>query len=165
MKFTVEVDLNEFFTEEDGASFSEEIKHYICQQVKNNIYKDWGVRIDEQIRDNVKAIVSEEKERVINETIMTILATNKIRKSHYGPEMITVEEYIQEEFKNMYNMDSRFERSLKDILDKKSKTLIDQLQERYDVAFATQIVIKLNENKMLKDDIASLLLPSVNSEQ
>jgi len=38
------------------------------------------------------------------------------------------------------------------------KQLGDELKKRYDVAFANQIVVRIHEQGLLKDDVAKLLL-------
>lgn len=162
MKFTVEVNLDDFFSEDNNVSFSEQITDDICSQVTQRIYSDWGGQINHGITEKIKATVSEQKEKVINELITNATTNDKIRKSQFTDTMITIEDYIHEELNNTYSVNSGFARELGSILERKSKEIMDALQKRYDTAFATQIIIKLNENKMLKDDIASLLLSDVN---
>lgn len=44
------------------------------------------------------------------------------------------------------------------ILENMAKKLGDELKNRYDTKFATQLVQRLHENKMLKEDVATILL-------
>ena len=162
MKFTVEVNLDDFFSDEDNASFSEQIKDDICNKVTQRIYIDWGNRIDHEITGKIQQVITVQKDKVIDELITNAITKNKIKKSRFSSEMITIEEAIQQELKDTYNIDLGFHKSVINKLNEKSKEYITELQKRYDIAFATQIIIKLNENKMLKDDVASLLLSDAN---
>jgi len=50
MKINVQVDLSEFYTEEEGQSFSDEIKNEISSRVKNQVWKDFQDKALEELK-------------------------------------------------------------------------------------------------------------------
>lgn len=87
-----------------------------------------------------------------------MLTVAKVKKRYSSNDMITVAEYVAEEVERTVVNDSK----LKEYLNKAVKTAGDaigkELKERYDLLFASQIVSKLHENGMLKEDVAKILL-------
>lgn len=172
MKINVTVDLKDFYTEEEGQSFSEEIKLYISNKVKSMVWKDFEIKALEDVKQRIEIEFKKSKEMNVDKIVKNIFSTKEIKKSDRGGnEMITLEKYIIEKLESDYfssnknaesvlsNYIRSFENKFSDELNKTSNQIGKELKDRYDLLFASQLVSKLNEAGMLKGDVANLLLP------
>lgn len=174
MKINVTVDLAEFYNEDQENSFSEEIKMEIAARVKAQVWKDFEERALSQMKQLVIHEFDKQKTKQIEKLVKKVIGSEKIKKSDYSNEQITFEEYITENLKNNYfserqtaesvlrNYISNFETKFNNEIKQNSESIAKELRDRYDLLFASQIVTKLNENGMLKSDVARLLLNSEN---
>jgi hypothetical protein len=174
MKITVTVDLAEFYTEEEGQSFSNEIKNEIASKIKNQVWKDFELKALSEMKQLVTEEFEKSKSLNINSIVEKILKNKQIKKKENNSEMITIEEYITKQLTDCYfsernsaeqvmkNQISSFEDKFQREIKNTSDTIGKELKDRYDLLFASQIVSKLNENGMLKIDVAKLLLNSEN---
>lgn len=174
MKINVTVDLSEFYTEEEGQSFSNEIKLDIANKIKAQVWKDFEEKALNEVKSLVNSEFEKSKEMNVNFIVSEIFSTDKIKKSDRKgeSELITVKEYIQNKIKESYfsenrnaesvlrNYISNFDSRFVDELKKSSESITKEIRERYDLLFASQIVTKLNEAGMLKEDVAKILLGS-----
>jgi len=156
MKINVTVDLSEFYSE-DEQDFSSQIKNSISHQVKSLIISDWKEKIGLEFTNAVRFEVEKQKESFITNEIEKAICESKVKKNYSG-EMVTISEWIIQELEKSHISDTR----IKEFLNNQTKNLSDriskELKDRYDILFASQIVSKLNENGMLKEDVAKLLL-------
>lgn len=166
MKIKVEVDLSEFYQEDEyGDSFSEQIKEHIKWAVKQEILKDWKEKVTTEFTKSVVEEVEKSKIFFINDTLKELAENAKIKKRYSSEEMISIVDYIKDELKNIRfdtdyvkkYLDKRTEKQ-NEYLDKISKDIVNELKDRYDMLFASQIVAKLNEQGMLKEKVAKILL-------
>lgn len=159
MKINVTVDLEDFYNEDDETSINEQIKNDIAYRVKNQIWKDFQEKTLESFSNQITRQIALDKDLRIQETINSFFTEKKIKKAYSGGAMVTCEEYISADLEREYlNSGNRFEALVRDALQKQSTKIVNDLKERYDLLFASQIVTKLNEQGMLKEDIAKLLL-------
>lgn len=146
MKFIIEVD--DFYL--DGEQLSEaltsHIKHYVVQEIDKSI----KARVEEHITRKVKADVEERMYRFMNVTIEEIIQKEKIKD---GSKEMSLVEYIRNYFlnKSAYN---NADAAIKKAADQFGQ----EMKNRYDLLFASQLVAKLNDSGMLKEDVAKLLL-------
>jgi len=156
MKINVEVDLSSFYSEDDNASFTEQIKQHIAWDVKQQVLEDFKKKIGDEFSTQIKSQIEVAKKDLITNTLNNLISEQKIKK--YGDNMVSVSEYLNEEIRRIVLN----EREIKDFLDKQVKNIRDvvmnDLKERYDLMFASQLISKMNDNGMLKDDVAKLLL-------
>ena len=157
MKINVTIDTSELYGEED-SSFNEVIKHEIAREVKTQILKDWNEKIKAEFNQAVIEEIQSQKKEFITDTMNYLIVNAKVKKQYGSDTMISIADWIKDELERTHLSQG----SVKDYLDKQIKTTTDSiskaLKERYDMLFASQIVSKLHENKMLKDDVARLLL-------
>lgn len=155
MKFTIELD--EFYIEggEDGVGGGD-----IEKQLKSHIVFDVVRQINEKIKDQVQRqitekIVSEMKDTMALkiEEVLTKIITTETFVPYGSKEEISISDYIKKQFEANQGWRSPYE-AIKSF----AKTFGDELKQRYDMAFASQIVAKLHEHSMLTDDVASKIL-------
>lgn len=174
MKITVTVDLKEFYTDEDGQSFSEEIKNEIASKIKNQVWKDFEVKALQEMKNLVSEEFEKSKSLNIDAIVKNVITTKQIRKRDNTSEFTTIEEYVTTKLEADYfsprnsaeqvmkNLIYNFEQKFKTEVEQNSNSIGKELKARYDLLFASQIVSKLNENGMLKSDVARLLLNPEN---
>ena len=157
MKFTVEVE--DFYLEEDELSVSLQtlIKHDIANQINALIKDRVKSLIDAEIRQEVETKLEVRVSTLINE----VSANVKIKGRYSTDPEMSIAEYIKFKF-NEVDIKSKTSEKLEDDLKKlvkaQSEKTVLELKNRYDVLFATQIVQKLNEQGMLKENVAKILL-------
>jgi len=148
MRFTVEVE--DFWLEEEELSVA------LQQAVKNEVISS----IRKDIKDQVSAFMDKIlKEEIYDQmqTRVTILMSEfvesgKVKGRYSGDGEMTVNEWIAKEFKGSNE-------SILKYVNESAKKQTDELKRRYDLLFASQIVSKINEQGLLKEDVARLLLP------
>jgi hypothetical protein len=158
MKITVEVDLKDFYSEEDGVSFSNQIKDFISYDVKAKVLADWKAKIGEEFNKAIVIEVEKHKQSLITDTFTELVVNAKVKKRYSSGEMCSITEWMTEELERTQLDGSKLKEFLTAQTTRASDTISKTLKERYDMLFASQIVAKLHENGMLKDDVAKLLL-------
>lgn len=151
MKIVVE--LEEFWTDGEGESLAEDLKRSVTRQVLSEIQKSIKEKVDAEITRTVKSYVEQTMYREINTAAKQIIAEGKIKSRYNSNEMVTIEEYVRQ----WLAKDSRWDAAY-DTIEKIAGKLASDMKTRYDVQFANQIVLKLNENKMLAPNVAQILL-------
>ncbi len=174
MKINITVDLAEFYTEDQENSFSQEIKNEIAARVKSQVWKDFESSAMHEVKQLVNAEFEKTKGENVTSIVSRIIASKKIKKQDHNSELITIEEYVTEKISKDYfserqtaesvmrNLISNFESKFNSEVKSNSESIAKELRDRYDLLFASQIVTKLNENGMLKSDVARLLLGPEN---
>jgi hypothetical protein len=156
----VEIDLGKEFPEYDeegvtiGQSIQDAITHSVVQKVLPLIRAD-----SKDIANNLALnALNEQKEEAIQAVIDDLIKNKKVKKAYSGDQMLSYSEYIEQELERQYMNDRSMRNTLDEIVGKLSKQFSAELKNRYDILFASQIVSKLNEQGMLKEDVARILL-------
>lgn len=158
MKFIVEIE--NFWLEEDGGGLDEQLKSSIRADVVNEIKKSLYLEIQEKISAVVKKQVKEFLHDGIQAKVEEYIKTGLINKSSYSNDQITIEEWIKSELTgtSKYN-------NTHDKIKKLADEFGNELKQRYDLLFASQIVAKLNDNGLLKEDMAKILLQETKTKK
>jgi uncharacterized membrane-anchored protein YjiN (DUF445 family) len=147
MKFVVEVE--DFWLEEEdlATGLQNAIKGEVIQRIREDIKK----QVDAFMDKHIKEVLNEEiKVRV--EVLMTdFLAKGKVKGSYTNDPECTVNEWIAKSFKSANETITKY-------ISTATTQQVNELKQRYDLLFASQIVSKLNGQGMLKEDIANILL-------
>lgn len=157
MKINVTVDLSDFYSE-DETSFSEQIKSAIAYDVRQQVLADWKVKIGAEFNSAVIAEVEKQKEQFITSALNELVVNAKVKKRYSSNDMISISEWITEELERTQLSENKLRDFLNSQTTKASDKISKELKDRYDMLFASQIVAKLHENGMLKEDVAKLLL-------
>lgn len=162
MKLTVEVDLSDFYSDDDEMSFSDQIKQHIAWTVKQQIAGEFKIQAQKEYFEDIKKQVHSLCNYKFFEDLVTeTITTKKIKKNTFdenSTELITVQEYAENVLKSVTYNDNTIKEVIKKQVQQLADKLGNEIKQRYDIAFATQIVSKLADNNMLKEDIAKLLL-------
>jgi hypothetical protein len=146
MKFTVDV---EDFYLEDGE-LSAELVRVIKEGVINQMKKNVEDRIDAQIVVKVTGAINDYLDLVIKNKLNELLETGTIIKSG---KVIKITDHINELFVNNQGWDNP-----RNQIAALAKKFGEELKQRYDAIFANRIVVKLNEQGMLKDEVVKMLI-------
>lgn len=130
-------------------SIIDDIKYQIKQSIKN------GAK--EQINTEIKKYIEAEIPALITETMTTFFEEQKLVL--WGKET-TISAFIEKELSN--NFSKSYQNQYNSVLEQKCKGFVDELKKRYDLAFAAQIVQRMAELKMLKDERIVELLTKEN---
>jgi hypothetical protein len=146
MKFTIEVE--GFWLEDDQLQPA--LTRHIISDVVSQIHKSMKSKIDEHIAKEAHAQVEKSMYFHINAATKELCESGTISKNG---KQVLLKDYIKSEFENNSGW-----RSPEEILKQLAKKFGDEMKQRYDLMFASQIVIKLKENGLLKEDAAKMLL-------
>lgn len=175
MKLDITIDLTDLYSEyedEGGLSVNDlildDLKRQITREIKNLLGDDMKTMKDQVLKITQEEIIkiSENKipgiaREIISETFFN--SDYKVKK--YGDEY-TVKEYVEgivtkksELVKDSIegHLDSLSKKNLEE-LKKTADVHFKAIKDKYDLLFASQIVTKLGEKGMLKEDVAKLLL-------
>lgn len=150
MKFVVELD--DFYLDEE-EDLIPAIKNEVIIRVTNQVWDMIKETVNKSVTNPLVTEIKGQIDKKINESLMieleNVLKTQKFKE--YSKE-ITFAEFIENKMSaSSYN-------NLQKTVEKLADSRADEIKKRYDLIFASQIVVKLNENGMLKEDVAKLLL-------
>jgi len=151
MKIEITVELEDAWVDDEG-NLNQEVEKIIKREVVREIYEKVQNSVNEQITKKVYEEVEANYKIKINEFISEFFKTGKV-KYGYDKELITLESYIKRTFENNQGWNSPSEQ-----IEKLAQKHGEELKKRYDLLFASQLVSKMHETGLLKDDVARLLL-------
>lgn len=111
--------------------------------------------IENEITNVVKQQVSDTLREQIQALVADVISTGEIKESSYSDKKISIEDWI----KSQFNANCGYHNANAKITEL-AKKFGDEMKQRYDLLFASQIVAKLDEHGLLKEGIAELLLPT-----
>ena len=156
MKLTVNVDLEDFFQNED-ETLQESIVRAIETSVIRRLEKDFREKIKDDFYKKIIEKFLSEKDAKVKEIIEKAFDEEKVKKSYYSDDMVTYTEYVTEVLKRDLNSPD-LDRKIKAVSDKVSATAFEEMKKRYDVYFAAQIIEKLVAAGMLAQGVAESIL-------
>jgi hypothetical protein len=173
MKINVTVDLEDFYSESE-ESFNDQILEHISYQVKHQIWTEFKNKGLEVFTKKVNQELDEGKDEEIGRIVHKIFTEKKLRNLDgsrgKSEEYVTLYEFIEHKINHDYFSPNKTADSLLNgLINEKYKhfhksvsdaaqEISNELKDRYDMLFASQIVSNLNKAGMLKDDVGKLLL-------
>ena len=153
---TFKIEIEDFWLDEEHE-LEPALKNYIISDVVSQIAKSIEKKIDDTITRVVKEQVSASLYRDIQKIVKETVETGMVNRasSYNDKERVTIKDYILHDFEANAGY-----RSPKDQIEKLAKQFADELKNRYDLLFASQIVSKLNTNGFFRPDVAKILLES-----
>lgn len=152
MKITVSVDLEDLYINED-QSLNEALENKIKREVINDIWISLKTKVEDQIQRKVSEEVEKLYCKKIQGFISEFFETGTLKSQKNSNERISIKEWILYQFEINSGWNNP-----KDQIEKLAKVHATELKNRFDLMFASQLVAKLNENGLLKEDVARLLL-------
>jgi len=149
MKITI--DISDFYLD-DEQDIESGLKSYIKSQCVSAIMQSIQSKVDDQITRQVKDTVEKTMYSRVTKAIESTMKQESF-KSRKGNGMVSIEEYVKETLEYTGGW-----QNFNDAITKIAKSHADEIKRRYDLLFASQIVAKMSENGLLKDDAIKLLL-------
>lgn len=150
MKFTIEVD--DFYMEE--GDLETELKRHIITSCVHKITTDLKQKIEDGVTKEIKAQVEQTLYRKIGTFVAECIANDKIKNGYSGSPEITLQEWVKQQFtKNAYE-----KAPVDDTIKKLAAAFGEEMKKRYDLLFASQLVVKMKDSGFLKEEAVQLLL-------
>lgn len=149
----IEIDISDFWLEE--GELETELKKYITSQAIYSINGTIKERVDKHVDAEAKRQIEESMYKAINGHITACISSEKVKSRYNSSIEVTLAEWVKESF-----LKTELVRKLDAIITEVAKGYANDLKQRYDLLFASQLVSKMHENGMLKEDVAKLLLPN-----
>lgn len=151
----LKVDLDDFYLDEED-DLVPAIKDFVVNEVTSTI---WG-RVEEKIKQKILDLCNENIQKIIDEKIemylTEMLDKEMIKKDRWSDELVSLQEYVLTAFNK--DFDNNYKNTLGRIVEGKTKNICEEIKKRYDLLFASQLISKMNDQNMLKEDIAKLIL-------
>lgn len=153
MKITI--DVSDFYLEEEDleTSLKKNITNEVVQQIKLSIKEKVDSEITIAIREKFDNELTEHIQGLVNEITTTTMVKNPDSYNKEKP-MVTLSEYMAHKFTQETGY-----RSADETVKKLAHNLGQEMKNRYDMFFASQFVIKMNEQGLLKEGAMAALLP------
>jgi len=164
MILSVNVNLNDFYSDEEGNTLSDSIKQAISNRVRADIVKEFQEKVNIEFKEILANEIEKHKKFLITSTIEALFINAKVKKA-YSNEMVSLSDYITGELERTQLHSDNFKNVVDTNVKKASAVIVEELKKRYDLLFASQIVSKLNEQGMLREDIAKILLGDNKPEE
>lgn len=151
----LKVDLDDFYLDEED-DLVPAIKNFVVNEVTSTIWD----RVEEKIKQKILDLCNENIQKIIDEKIemylTEMLDKEIIKKDRWSDELISLQEYVLTAFNK--DFDNNYKNTLGRIVEGKTKNICEEIKKRYDLLFASQLISKMNDQNMLKEDIAKLIL-------
>lgn len=149
----ITINMDNFWMDAD-SDFEESFKRYIVNQVSYKIYDNIKERLLKEIQPRIEENVKEKIEGFVNDFIQKNAGELKMKVGYGGT--VPIEEGVRNILTN--NADNYAKTSLNRLVESYAKSFVDDLRKRYDLLFASQVIAKMNENKMLKEGVFESLM-------
>ncbi len=173
MKITVQLDLSQMFASEfvetsgsgheieftGDSSFMEAMRDSIKADAVRQVLDLWRKSAATEFEKQVKDAVESMKDGFFAATMQSLLSDFKIKKSGYGNEMVSLRDYTNEVLAKEFDarkIDEKVSAAIRAL----ANEMATSMKDRYDMLFASQLVAKMNEINMLREDVAKALLPA-----
>ncbi len=145
------VDLEDFYQDED-ESLRDSLSRHVTSRVVNEIWERIKSKVDSQITAIVVDKVKNDVDSIIQDRMNELLSAGEIIRHNTT---VKISDHVASIFMENSGWNSPHE-----FIKSRAKEIGAELKSRYDVAFATAIVMNLNQNGMLKEEISKMLLES-----
>lgn len=151
-KIKIQVELDDLWIEED-ESIDDAIKNHIVLTVTHDIWAKIKGKVDSDIAKKITKEIDESLHQKIQERIDLLIEHDTYKVEGRG-EAVSIKKMITDKFEEKTN----YHYSVTEGIDRSAKRFAEELRERYDLINAAQIVTKLSEKGLLKDDNIKKLL-------
>ncbi len=162
MKITVEVNLEDRWFDED-QNLDEALKSTITSQVKQKLWSELKVKAEKEILTQVTEQVNKELDGKIQKNVKELILEDKFKNPNYyqgsGDPARTIEFITLKELTHyMFSSNNTSYSNITDLIKKLSKAFSEEMKNRYDLSFASQLVSKMNEQGLLKEGVFDALV-------
>ena len=155
MKYSVTV---ENFYLDENSDLKKGLKSFILNNLIQTVWKKIETKVEDAVTKAIKDRVENILDKRIETEVARLLTVAKVATKDYNGKVAgeqTLEQYVKQRFLENSGWSSHTT-----VINDIAKKFGQELKARYDVAFATQVVVRLNEQGMLKDEVVKLLIDS-----
>ena len=151
----ISIDISDFYLDED-SDLEEGLKRYVKNEAITAIFG----KIKDKVEVEIKRVVEKHVLENLSSEIAKAVQVGTIKKQQ-DRDPISIIEYVKECVLNS-NASSwkSFEKTIEEVV----KKFCDEIRKRYDLNFASNIVAKLIDNKLIKEDAVKMLLGDNNQK-
>jgi hypothetical protein len=155
----IAIELSDFYLDEE-QDLEPALKKTIINQAVAKITADLKAKIEDGVIKEVKAQVEQTLYRKIGTFVAECIANDKIKDGGYSNSAeITLQEWVKKQFtRNAYE-----KAPVDDLIKKLAANFGEEMKKRYDLLFASQLVVKMKESGFIKEEAIALLLENKNS--
>lgn len=150
---TITINMDDFWMDED-SNFEESFKRYIVDQATYNVFENVKKNLLKDIYPEVEKNVNKKVEEFMHDLVEQN-ADKLEMKVGYG-QTVPLEKGVRSILSN--KAENYAMTSITKLVEAYAKSFVDDLRKRYDLLFASQVITKLNENKMLKEGVFESLM-------
>ena len=152
----VEANIEDSLGNEEVYEFNlvEQVEYALQRRITNQYLSKNIDSIADKINKAIELKMGETIDSEITKLVESAMTEGKY-KIGYSNTPMTLEEYVEKKL-------GEYRSSIDNTITKLGQKYADKLKDRYDLLFASSIVGKLSDNKMLKDDVAKLLFDDLN---
>lgn len=150
---TITINMDDFWMDAD-SDFEESFKRYIVDQATYNVFENVKKNLLKDIYPEVEKNVNKKVEEFMHDFIEQN-ADKLEMKVGYG-QTVPLEKGVRSILSN--KAENYAMTSITKLVEAYAKSFVDDLRKRYDLLFASQVITKLNENKMLKEGVFESLM-------
>jgi uncharacterized protein YaaW (UPF0174 family) len=146
------IDIEDFYIDERG-DIEPALKEFIIRKSVARIKESIEDRIKNQVYEEIKCLVNNLLTKEINEKIKHFILEGKTKSRKNSGIEVSIEDRLREDFE----YDSGYS-SMKEFVKSLAVNFSKEMKNRYDLLFASQLVAKMSNSGMLKEDVAKILL-------
>ena len=153
MKYSVTV---ENFYLDENSDLKKGLKSFILNNLIQTVWKKIETKVEDAVTKAIKDRVENILDKRIETEVARLFTVAKVATKDYNGKVTgeqTLEQYVKQRF-----LENSGWSSPATVINDIAKEFGWELKARYDVAFATQVVVRLNEQGMLKENVDKLLL-------
>lgn len=149
----IEIELTDFYYNQEDESLGEALQEYVKTKVLNAIWLKVEKKVADYLETEIKKKVEENLYKQMNIFISNHIDIGQIKSSKDSSKMVSIADFITEKFEQTNGWSNPNEK-IKEL----AIAYGNEMKKRYDLLFASQLVAKMHETGMLKEDIAKILL-------
>lgn len=160
----IQIQLDEIWIGEDGTisdALREEILAHLVNRFDTNVRSQCEQEGIKKFMEFVQTLTGKKAETFVYGMFKKFIANQEsfpnTSNIPYDARGKKLEDYVWEKLANTSSYSS-----FGATLEATAKKIADEMKKRYDLEFANKLVQRLHENKMLKDDVATMLLEKPN---
>lgn len=150
---TITINMDDFWMDED-SDFEESFKRYIVDQATYNVFENVKKNLLKDIYPEVEKNVNKKVEEFMHDFIEQ--NADKLEMKVGYDQTVPLEKGVRSILSD--KAEKYAMTSITKLVEAYAKSFVDDLRKRYDLLFASQVITKLNENKMLKEGVFESLM-------
>ncbi len=152
MLLKLEIDLTDVWQDEDESTLADTITSQIHYEAKKEVWDKIKGNVNNKISEVACTYIDDKIQTLIDVACSEIIDTG-VKVSNGYTSKIDLKEFIEKKIN-----DDNVHRSITKYIDMQATNYVTGLKERYDMLFASQVVMKMSEQGLLKDDMLKKLV-------